>query len=100
MMSRRGNNNKLNGNSKTNVCGFDKDNMISKEDCAALTTEKSMPSKEKASILSIPRDKHKHKTPFTRKVSKSEIEVLLHQCLTFEEDTIAEDDTPSEHSVE
>ena len=39
------------------------------------------------------RDKLKPKTPFTRKVHKSEIEALLLQSLAFEEDVVAKDDT-------
>ena len=54
----------------------------------------------KDSILGSMRDKHKPKSPFTWKSNKSKIEVLLYQCLTFNENNNAEDDTVSENSSE
>ena len=50
-----------------------------------------MSVKEKDSILGITRENPKYKHHFTWKLHKSEIELLLYQCKTFEEGPNAED---------
>ena len=101
-MNRRGKYNKCNNNVNENV-SFDKDHIILKEACAALTPElkefwNSMHNKYKASTLEIEREIPKHKPPFAIKSSNSEIEALLHQHLKFDEDNNTEDDTTPEES--
>ena len=55
---------------------------------------------EKASILWSTRDKPKKKSSLVRKANTSEIEALLCQHLTLEEDDISKDENTSEESVE